>query len=114
MKKILCLFALLAVVVPGSAAKADLLANGNFDSPSPGAIIASWTKSETKTFSGSATDLVTLEPWPEIGPVTSGGGDADLGVFGKAFQGNATTGDLATLHLYQGVAGTAGTNYKLT
>lgn len=114
MKKSTLFVALGLVAMAAGAANANLLANGNLDSPSPGAVISSWTKDESKTFSGPATDLVTLEPWIEIGPVTNGGGDNDLGAFVKAFQGNATTGDLATLHLYQDVAGSAGTQYKLT
>jgi hypothetical protein len=114
MKKILMLIAPVALVAAQACiAHANLLANGALDSPSPGAVITSWNKAETKTFSGAATDLVTLEPWIEIGPVTNGGGDADLGAFVKAFQGNATTGDLATLHLTQDVAGAAATVYKL-
>jgi hypothetical protein len=92
----------------------NLLVNGNLDVPPPGAAIPGWSTTQTKTFSGPTSDLITTEPWIEIAPITSGGGDADQGGFVKAFQGNGTTGDLATLHLYQDVPGIPGQKYLLT
>lgn len=97
-----------------SASAQNLLLNGDLDSPGPGATIDNWSKDEFKTFSGDTTDLITLEPWIEIAPITNGGGDNDLGGFLKAFQGNGSTGDLATLHLYQDVAGSEGLEYGLS
>jgi len=115
--KTLCIFLTAVALAAGSTGVANavnLLSNGELDSPGPGLPITSWTKDESKTFSGPTTDLITLEPWIEIGPVTNGGGDNDLGGFVKAFQGNSTTGDLATMHLYQDVAGAVGVQYVLT
>jgi len=116
MKKLLFGFftlGLLATCV-GTAGAQNLLVNGNLDVPPPGAAIPGWTTSQTKTFSGPASDLITTEPWIEISPITSGGGDFDQGGFVKAFQGNGTTGDLASLSLYQDVPGLAGQKYLLT
>lgn len=117
MRKMWILFAAIGMISLGcgvqQASAQNLLLNGDLDSGS-GATIDNWSKDEFKTFSGDTTDLITLEPWIEIAPITNGGGDADLGGFLKAFQGNGTTGDLATLHLYQDVAGSAGAKYLLT
>lgn len=113
MKRMLTLFVVAAVVLGVSGlAKANLLSNGSFDLPGPGLPITDWVKDESKTFSGPTTDLITLEPWagPAPTPVTAG----DQGGFFKAFQGNITTGDLATAHVYQDVPGTAGMKYILT
>ena len=110
MKKMLTLFMVLGLVAAVTgAAKANLLANGNLDTV--GSPIDGWSTIETKTFSGDTTDLISLEGFIAIGPDTSPG---DLGGFVKAFNGNATTGDLATLHLYQDVAGSSGQKYLLT
>jgi hypothetical protein len=114
MTRLLTLALVLGLMATRAGMAQNLLLNGSFDAPGPGATINNWNKTETKTFSGDTTDLVSLEPWIEIGPVTSGGGDSDTGVFLKAFQGNATTGDLATMHLFQDVAAVPGTNYTLT
>lgn len=111
MKRMLTLLAVLSLTAFGTgSAQANLLVNGDLDTAS----LAGWSKQEFKTFSGDTTDLVSQEPWIEISPITNGGGDNDLGGFLKAFQGNADTGDLATMHLYQDVAGSAGTLYRLT
>ena len=115
MRKTTVLLLILGLMACSGTAKAvNLLVNGALDLPAPGATITGWTKDESKTLSGPTTDLITLEPWIEIPPITSGGGDLDLGGFVKAFQGNNTTGDRATLHLTQGVVGVAGTPYILT
>jgi hypothetical protein len=111
MKRIWNLFVALGLVIcPVVAANADLLVNGNLDTGS-GSSITGWTLDQSKTFTGPATDLVTLEPWIEISPITSGGGDADLGGFVKAFQG--TLANAATLHMYQDVAAIPGVQYVL-
>jgi PEP-CTERM motif len=113
MKKILTLLMVLGLLafVTG-VANANLLVNGNLDTV--GSPIDGWSTQEFKTFSGDTNDLVTLEGFIAIGPVTSPPSAADLGGFVKAFNGNPTTGDLATLNLYQDVAGTAGQKYVLT
>ena len=112
MRKINLSAALALVVLSAGVAKADLLTNGNLDA-ALGAPIPGWTLDEFKTFSGPTTDLITTEPWIEIAPITNGGGDADAGGFVKAFQGNATTGDLANLNMYQDVAGACGHEVSL-
>jgi hypothetical protein len=109
------LFAILALAAlsAGAANAADLLTNGNLDAGVAGSL-PGWTLDESKTFSGPTTDLVTSEGFIEIAPITNGGGDADEGGFVKAFNGNSTTGDLATLNMYQDVPGSAGMKYLLT
>jgi hypothetical protein len=110
MKKALTLFIVVGLVaLYAGRANANLLLNGDLDTA--GSPIADWTADEAKTFSGATTDLISLEGFIAIGPDTNPG---DLGGFVKAFQGNNTTGDLATLHLYQDVPGSAGLTYLLT
>lgn len=118
MKMTKFVFTLLAAVAfavgsAGLSQAANLLTNGELDVVG-GAVITGWSSIQTKTFSGPTSDLITLEPWMEIAPITNGGGDFDQGGFAKAFQGNNTTGDLATLHFYQDAAGSAGTTYVLS
>src|SRR5262245_25987372 len=91
----------------------NLLLNGNLDAGAAG-VIDNWTLDQFKTFSGPTTDLLTGEGFIEIAPITNGGGDADRGGFVKAFQGNPTTGDLATVHMFQNVAGVPSAKYVLT
>jgi hypothetical protein len=113
MKRALTLLIALGLVA-GSAGVANaqnLLSNGSLDLPGGGLVIQDWTKDEFKTLSGDTTDLISLEGFIAIGPDTNPG---DLGGFLKAFQGNPTTGDLATVHVYQDVAGTPGQKYALT
>lgn len=119
MRKVRFLFILLAAVVvlatSGGAANAvNQLLNGDLDNKpggGGGAVINNWTLDMSKTFSGPTTDLITLEGFIAVGPDTSPG---DLGGFVKAFQGNSTTGDLATLHMTQDTVGLAGQKYVLT
>jgi MYXO-CTERM domain-containing protein len=115
MRKILALCLALGLVASsgGVASAVNLLVNGELDVVS-GQNITGWSLDESKTFSGPTTDLLTLEPWIEIAPITNGGGDPDQGGFVKAFQGNFNTGDLATVHLYQDVAAAPGQLYTLT
>ena len=112
MKKLFTLFAVTATLALASGVShaANLLTNGDLDAGVSGSL-PGWTLDEFKTFSGPTTDLVTSEGFIEIAPITNGGGDADEGGFVKAFQGNATTGDLATLNMYQEVPGSVGTKY---
>ena len=114
MRKTTVLLLILGLMACSGTANANLLTNGELDAPGNGPVITGWTKDESKTLSGPTTDLITLEPWIEIAPITNGGGDNDRGGFVKAFQGNNTTGDRATLHLTQGVPGVAGVQYTLT
>jgi hypothetical protein len=96
----------------GRSNAVNLLVNGDLDNKVPpgaaGTPPTGWTLDEFKTFSGPTTDLITTEGFIAIGPDTSPG---DLGGFVKAFNGNGTTGDLATLHMYQDVPAVAGTSY---
>jgi hypothetical protein len=96
----------------GRSSAVNLLVNGDLDNKVPpgaaGAPPTGWTLDESKTFSGPTTDLITDEGFIAIGPDTSPG---DLGGFVKAFNGNGTTGDLASLHMYQDVPAVAGTSY---
>lgn len=101
------------VACAAGLAQAQLLTNGDLDAGS-GQTIPGWSLNESKTFSGPTTDIITSEPWPELPPITNGGGDADRALFFKSFQGNSTTGDLATGHLYQDVAGNPFVQYTLT
>lgn len=112
MKKMMMFAAVGILAMAAGVSNANLLSNGNLDTV--GTPIASWTADMTKTLSGPGTDFVSLEGFIAIGPNTSPPSAADLGGFVKAFQGNPQTGDLATLHLYQDVAGSAGTKYRLT
>lgn len=118
MRKSLMIIAVAVLLISSAslplASAQNLLLNGDLDSPGPGATIDNWSTDMFKTFSGDTTDLITLEPWIEIAPITNGGGDNDLGGFLKSFQGNGTTGDLATLHMYQDVIGSSGLLYQLT
>jgi hypothetical protein len=112
---IVCFTLALLASCAGVANAVNLLINGALDLPAGGgATITGWSKDESKTLSGPTSDIITLEPWIETGVVTNGGGDLDLGGFVKAFQGNNTTGDRATLHLYQDVASLAGVQYSLS
>lgn len=135
----LSLLAGLMVCIAGSNASAqELLLNPSMDltvpyipnpanpnnlAPQP----ASWTVVGTRTNTGSFTDILSSEPWagPAPTPVTTNGtGNAyntgtgcdgtDCGVFFKPFQGNLTTGDLATGHLRQSVLATVGQEYKFS
>src|SRR5882724_3134870 len=114
MKKIFTLFAVTAMVAAaaGTAKAANLLTDGNLDAGTSGtSIIPGWTQDMFKTFSGPTTDLISVEGFIAIPPLT---GPPDLGGFVKAFNGNATTGDLANLNFYQDVPGSAGTKYTFT
>lgn len=112
MKRMMTLFVVMGLVAcAAGVAKADLLVNGSLDVVG-GADITGWTLDEFKTFTGPTTDLLTLEPWIEIPPITNGGGDADQGGFVKAFQG--TLNNPATVNMYQDVPGTPGMKYILT
>jgi hypothetical protein len=120
MKKMKVLFTFLSALViltaaAGQSSAVNLLLNGDLDNKVPpglaGAPPTGWTLDESKTFSGPTTDLITDESFIAIGPDTSPG---DLGGFVKAFNGNATTGDLASLHMFQDVPAVAGVKYQFS
>jgi hypothetical protein len=117
MKKLSILFLALAFMASsaGVANAVNLLVNGSLDLPgTPGSpTFTGWNKDESKTLSGPAADLISQEPWIEVGPSTNGDPNLDFGGFVKAFQGNNTTGDRATLHLYQDVASAPSVQYSL-
>jgi hypothetical protein len=116
MRKLFIMCFALAVLASGAgvANAVNLLVNGSLDLPGGGAAITGWNKDESKTLSGPTSDLITLEPWIEVGVPTNADPALDFGGFVKAFQGNNTTGDRATLHLYQDVASAPGVQYSLT
>jgi hypothetical protein len=119
------------LVFVSSFAAANLLQNGNLDVTHdveivPGFFLpqpSSWTAVGTRSISGPYNDELSSESWagPAPTPVTTDGFNEtqnnhtndDWGVFFKPFSGNATDG-LATGHLFQDVAGSAGTMYTLT
>lgn len=125
--------ALGAFAVIASAANAqNLLANGDLDRLYNQEIVTGfflpkphmWVNEGSRSIAGPYEDEMSSEPWagPAPTPVTSNGfnvttgqatTDPDWGVFFKPFSGNATQG-LATGHLYQDVAATAGTIYRMT
>jgi hypothetical protein len=111
---IVCLALAMLAGGAGAASAVNLLINGGLDLPGGGATVTGWNKDESKSLSGPTNDLISFEPWIEVGVVTNGGGNNDYGGFVKAFQGNNTTGDRATMHLYQDVASAAGVQYSLT
>jgi len=120
--------------VPLGSARANLLANGNLDRVHdveivPGIFLPkpdAWENVGVRTVTGPYEDEMSSEPWagPAPTPVTADGlsnppGEGhnnypDWAVFYKGFSGKATTGDLATGHLYQDVPGTPGATYTLT
>lgn len=111
-----------ACLAPGIAG-ANLLINGDLDKTYQQEIVPgfflpkpqTWKNDGFKSASGAYEDEMSSEPWagPAPTPVTTNGVNSDdWGVFFKPFSGSAN--DLATGHLYQDVAGTAGTTYVMT
>lgn len=113
-------------------ASANLLVNGNLDRVYDQEIVPGfflpkpdqWVNNGSRSISGPYEDEMSSEGWagPAPTPVTADGfnvttglatNDPDNAVFFKPFSGNATNG-LATGHLFQDVAGTAGLTYQLT
>ena len=126
MKKRFALLAVLSTIVLGSvsAQAQNLLTNGTLDVTYDQEIVpgfflpkpASWINAGSRTLTGPYEDEMSSEPWagPAPTPVTTGGvGGDDWAVFFKAFSGGGTNGP-ATGHLYQDVAATPGTPYRLT
>jgi len=116
----------LAVIVACAApglATANLLLNGSLDTTYQQEIVpgfflpkpADWVNEGFRSTTGAYEDEMSSEPWagPAPTPVTTGGvaGD-DWAVFLKPFSGTAT--NLATGHLHQTVAGTAGSTYTFS
>ena len=100
-------------------AGAELLVNANLDRTyqqeiTPGFFLpkpADWVNVGSRAIAGPYEDEMSSEPWagPAPTPVTP----TDMGVFFKAFSGNATTG-AATAHLYQDNPAAPGLRYTLT
>lgn len=112
----------LACITPGIAG-ANLLLNGDLDVTYQQEIVpnfflpkpANWINDGTRSSTGAYEDEMSSESWagPAPTPVTTNGVNADdWGVFFKPFSGTST--NLATGHLYQDVAATAGTVYTMT
>lgn len=134
MKRALSVSLFLALFAMPGTSWANLLTNGDLDLTQPvqnGQIIvpkpASWVNQGTRSITGAYEDEMSSEPWagPAPTPVTANGtglpfgtgngcGGPDCAVFFKPFSGNVTPNGLATGHLYQDNAATAGTAYKLT
>jgi hypothetical protein len=134
MRAIVALLLGLMVWSAGEAFAANILINGNVDLTYAQEIVPdfflpkplNWVNVGTRTLSGPYEDEMSSEPWagPAPTPVTTDGafngphpdgcGGLDCAVFFKAFSGNLGTGDLATGHLYQDVAATAGLTYTLS
>jgi hypothetical protein len=129
----LCVVALACAgaAIPIGSAQATLLTNGNLDlvqdvEVSPGFFLpkpASWQNVGFRTVTGPYEDEMSSEPWagPAPTPVTADGllnpvpyNNPDNAVFFKGFTGNASTGNLATGHLYQDVPAIPGIRYDLT
>lgn len=112
-----------------SIASANLLTNGNLDRTYQQEIVPgfflpkpeSWINDGSRSIAGPYEDEMSSEEWagPAPTPVTTDGfkegvlDGKDYAVFYKAFSGSTANG-AATGHLYQDVAGSAGTRYTLT
>lgn len=139
MKRLLCLFAVVALVVGlTSVAQAVVVIggstnNGNLDLTQPVEIVPGfflpkpqiWQNVGTRSITGPYEDEMSSEPWagPAPTPVTTDGNlnppfpegcnGPDCGVFFKPFSGGGTNG-LATGSLYQDNPATPGMKYILT
>jgi hypothetical protein len=100
------------VFVAPAAQAAELLTNANLDATAISsqalATPTSWTATATKTTSGPFNDAMSSESFCNV---TGPGG---TGLFFKAFQGSATTGDKLNASLSQNVPATAGTKYFMS
>ena len=130
--------ALIAFTCGATSAQAALLIggglnNGNLDRTYAQEIVPAfylpkpqvWVNTGTRAITGPYEDEMSSEPWagPAPTPVTTDGnlnpqwptgcGGPDCAVFFKPFSGNQANG-VATGHLYQDVAGTAGLLYTMT
>lgn len=77
---------------------------GGQNGPTP----TGWVVEATKSLSGTFFDGCSSEPWCNV--LDSGG----QGLFFKPFQGNASAGDLLTVHFYQDNPASPGTKYTLS
>lgn len=111
-------------LVAANADAQNLLGNGNLDMTYQQEIVPGfflpkpeiWVNEGSRTIAGPFEDEMSSEPWagPAPTPVTTDGANGDdWGVFFKPFSGSVANG-ATTAHLYQDVAGSAGTQYKLT
>ena len=105
-----------------AAAQANLLVNGDLDKTYQQEIVAGFFLPKPKDWKNDGMkganayeDEMSSEPWsgPAPTPVTTNSnGGGDNGVFFKPFTGTAN--EMASGHLYQDVAGTAGLRYSLS
>ncbi|MBS1715776.1 MAG: hypothetical protein JST30_15725 [Armatimonadetes bacterium] len=119
------------VLAPFCTAHANLLVNGDLDVTYQQEIVSgfflpkpyNWENVGNRSIGGPYEDEMSSEPWagPSPTPVTANGFDVtknefngqDWGVFFKPFTGSDNDG-LATGHLYQDVAASAGLSYTMT
>lgn len=129
---VVCLSLGLALGTYSVATAQNLLSNGNLDVTYQQEIVPGfflpkpnlWVNEGSRTITGAYEDEMSSEPWagPSPTPVTTDGfnvttgvdTDDDWAIFWKPFSGNTATDGLATGHLYQDVAGSAGQVYTLT
>lgn len=137
---VVCLSLGLALGTYSVATAQNLLSNGNLDRVYmqeivPGFFLPKpdqWVNVGTRSIAGAYEDEMSSEPWagPSPTPETSDGwnvtdnvpttspplnwGGLDGAVFWKPFSGNPATTGLATGHLFQDVAGSAGQVYTFT
>lgn len=119
-KQLAASLAVLCFAVLGTATANAQLINGNLDQTYQQEIVpgfflpkpAGWINTGFRTTTGAYEDEMSSEPW--AGPAPTPATLNDMGVFFKPFTGNLGTGDLATGHLYQDVAGIAGATYHFT
>jgi hypothetical protein len=119
MKRLITLFASLALLACASTQAQNLLVNGNLDQTYQQEIVpgfflpkpAMWVNEGFRTITGPYEDEMSSEPWagPAPTPVTAD----DWGVFFKPFSGNAANGP-ATGHLFQDNPATPGMTYILS
>lgn len=129
---VVCLSLGLTLGTYSVATAQNLLSNGNLDVTyqqeiTPGFFLPKpniWVNEGTRSIGGAYEDEMSSENWagPSPTPVTTDGfnvttgadTDDDWAIFWKPFSGNPATNGLATGHLYQDVAGSAGQVYTLT
>jgi hypothetical protein len=119
------------ILIGGSLNNGDLdqVVSTEINPPAPGFFLPKptvWQNFGSRTNTGPYEDEPSSENFAGVAPTpvtTNGNGlptpngcdrGTDCGYFYKGFSGNLTTGDLATGHLYQDVAGSPGKTYSLS
>ena len=110
----------LGLLAAAGRASAELLTNANLDQTyqqevTPGFFVAKpagWVNIGSRTVSGPYEDELSSEPWAGPGP-TPVTGPGDMGVFFKAFTGNATNGPMQGV-LYQDAPASPGFIYTFS